>query len=188
MAAFDVDAALRWFRFDHKISLARRADDALPFLPVDGVGRQVLLFDTCVYIDQLQMRMPSDVTEAILLSEINHSSVAIQELSHSIGALDPRDGRTARAISGIAAMIRSMQPHRTFAPDTDTLGRAALLAGLICRLQGCAGDGRLRALQDCTLFLQARKLGLTVLTRNIRDFDILLQLIPSGRVLLYRSA
>jgi hypothetical protein len=29
-------------------------------------------------------------------------------------------------------------------------------------------------------------LGFTVLTANIVDFDILLQLLPAGRVLLYR--
>lgn len=43
-------------------------------------------------------------------------------------------------------------------------------------------------MQDCTLFLQAHKLGLTVLTANVADFDILLQLIPSARVLFYRRA
>jgi hypothetical protein len=37
------------------------------------------------------------------------------------------------------------------------------------------------------LFLQAQKLGLVVLTANIGDYDILLQLIPAGRALLYRQ-
>jgi len=41
-------------------------------------------------------------------------------------------------------------------------------------------------LGDCILFLQAQKLGLTVLTANVGDFDPLLQLLPSGRVLFYR--
>jgi hypothetical protein len=36
------------------------------------------------------------------------------------------------------------------------------------------------------LFLQAQKLGLTVLTANIGDFDVLLQLVRAGRVLFYR--
>lgn len=44
----------------------------------------------------------------------------------------------------------------------------------------------LRALQDCVLFLQAQKLGLVVLTANVGDYDILLQLIPSGRALFCR--
>jgi len=82
--------------------------------------------------------------------------------------------------------MAAMPDHRVFTPDTDILGRAALLAGMLCRLQGYSRDARLKALQDCTLFLQAHKLGLTVLTRNIAEFDCLMQLVPGGRVLLYR--
>ena len=37
------------------------------------------------------------------------------------------------------------------------------------------------------LFLQAQKLGLVVLTANVSDYDILLQLIPTGRALFYRQ-
>ncbi|MGO9483896.1 MAG: hypothetical protein ACLPX9_04845 [Rhodomicrobium sp.] len=44
----------------------------------------------------------------------------------------------------------------------------------------------MRALQDCVLFLQARKLGLSVLTANVSDYDILLQLVPERRALFYR--
>ena len=80
-----------------------------------------------------------------------------------------------------------MPVHRVFTPDVDVLGRAALLSGMLCRLQGYQRDARLRALHDCVLFLQAQKLGLTVLTANVSDFDYLLQLIPNGRVLFYRS-
>ena len=80
-----------------------------------------------------------------------------------------------------------MPSYRIFAPDTEVLGRAALLSGILCRLQGYEKNGKLRALQDCVLFLQAQKLGLVVLTANVSDYDILLQLIPAGRVLFYRS-
>jgi hypothetical protein len=79
-----------------------------------------------------------------------------------------------------------MPPHRIFAPDIDILRIAALLSGILCRLQGYEKDGRLRALGDCVLFLQAQKLGLVVLTANVSDYDILLQLIPAGRALFYR--
>ena len=71
-------------------------------------------------------------------------------------------------------------------PDADVLGRAALLSGIVCRLQGYATGRRFRAVQDCVLFLQAQKLGLSVLTANVADFDVLLQLLQRGRVLFYR--
>ena len=41
---------------------------------------------------------------------------------------------------------------------------------------------------DALIYLQARKLGCTVLTGNLKDFDCLNQLVPEGRVLLYRKA
>lgn len=119
--------------------------------------------------------------------QVNHSTVAIQELMHTVAVLDPSDARTAAGIEVIGKQIRAMPPHRIFAPDTEVLGRGALLSGILCRLQGYEKDGKLRALQESVLFLQAQKLGLVVLTANVGDYDILLQLIPAGRALFYRS-
>ena len=106
---------------------------------------------------------------------------------HTVGVLHPKHPCTKAAVRQIGMTIDAMQPHRTFAPDGDVLGMAALLSGMLCRLQGYQRDARLRALQDCVLFLQAIKLGFTVLTANVNDFDYLLQLIPTGRALFYRS-
>jgi hypothetical protein len=91
------------------------------------------------------------------------------------------NARTGSIIAEIRKQIRAMPSHRIFASDIGVLGRAALLSGILCRLQGCDKDGRLRALQDCVLFPQAQKLGLVVLTANVGDYDFLLQLIPTGR-------
>lgn len=187
MSGFDFRAALRWSRFDPQRTLSRRADDDLPFLAGPARAGPDLLLDTSVYIDGLQGRAPDTVADLLDLRQVNHSTVAIQELMHTVGVLDPRHPGTATAIAQIGMLIEAMPPHRVFAPDNDVLGRAGLLSGMLCRLQGYRDDARLRALQDCVLFLQALKAGLTVLTGNIRDFDCLLQLIPAGRVLMYRS-
>jgi hypothetical protein len=184
---FDFDAARRWARLDPQRTLARRGDDALPFVNAGRIGGQGLLLDTCVYIDQMQDRSPQVLDDLVAQRQVNHSTVAIQELMHTVGVLNPSDQRTAAAIDEIGKQIAAMPPHRIFAPDVEVLGRAALLSGILCRLQGYEKDGRLRALQDCVLFLQAQKLGLIALTANISDYDILLQLIPTGRALFYRS-
>jgi hypothetical protein len=89
------------------------------------------------------------------------------------------------AIAAMRSLILSMPPHRIFAPDADVLARAALLSGILCRVQSYAAGRKLRALQDCVLLLQAGKLGITVLTANIGGFDFLLQLRPAGRALFY---
>lgn len=147
-----------------------------------------MLLDTCVYIDQMQNRTPQILDDLIEARQTNHSTVALQELMHTVGVLDPRDPRTAGVIDAIRGQIGSIPSHRLFTPDADVLGRAALLAGILCRVQGYAGDNKLRLLQDCVLFLQAHKHGLAILTGNIGDFDLLLQLIPSGRALFYRKS
>jgi hypothetical protein len=90
-------------------------------------------------------------------------------------------------VEAVSGQIEAMPEHRVFAPDAEVLGRAALLAGILARLQGYARDAKLKAVQDCVLFLQAQKLGFAVLTANVAEFDLLLQLVPTGRVLFYRA-
>lgn len=166
--------------------LSRRADADLPFLtPTDLAGPGILL-DTCVYIDQLHGRLDAMVERLIEARHTHHPSVAVQELMHTVGVLDPAHPGTAAVIDAIRMLIESMPGHRIRVPDIDTLGRAAVLSGVLCRLQGYRNDDRRKALQDCVLFLQAVKDGFTVVTRNIKDFDYLLQLVPEGRVLMYR--
>ena len=186
MAEFDFDAARRWARLDPQKTLARRGDGELPFVNSGAIGGQGLLLDTCVYVDQMQDRSPQALDDLIAQRQVNHSTVAIQEMMHTIGALNPLDARTPGVVAEIGKQIKAMPPHRIFAPDIDALGRAALLSGILCRLQGYEKDGKLRALQDCVLFLQAQKLGLVALTANVGDYDILLQLMPAGRALFYR--
>ena len=187
MAGFDVAAARRWARLDPRRTLARRPDAALPFANDDELAGQPLLLDTCVYIDQMQGRAPALVEQLIDTRQVNHSTVAIQELMHTIGVLDPDDPRTAAVVEAVTGQIQAMPEHRLFTPDAEVLGRASLLAGILSRLQGYARDARLKALHDCVLFLQAQKLGFAVLTANLAEFDLLLQLVPAGRVLFYRA-
>lgn len=186
MAAFDFDAARRWARVDPQRTPTRRGDAQLPFVDAGRIGGQGLLLDACVYIDQMQDRSPEVLDDLIARRQVNHSSVAIQELMHTAGALKPSDRRTAGVIAAIGRQIGAMPPHRIFVPDLDVLGRAALLSGMLSRLRGYGKDGKLRALQDCILFLQGQKLELVVLTANVGDYDILLQLVPAGRALFYR--
>jgi hypothetical protein len=187
VAEFDFDAARRWARSDPHRTLTRRSYNELPFVDTSLIGGQGLLLDTCVYIDQMQDRSPQVLDDLIAQRQVNHSTVAIQELKHTVGVLEPSDKRTAGVIAEIRKQIGAMPSHRIFTPDAEVLGRAALLSGILCRLQRYQKDDKLRALQDCVLFLQAQKLGLVVLTANVGDYDILLQLIPAGRVLFYRQ-
>jgi predicted nucleic acid-binding protein len=188
LAGFDFDKALRWGRPERWRSMSRRLGDELPFVGSKAEAGNALLLDTSVYIDRMQGRAPTVVKELLKVRVANHSSIAIAELMHPVGRLDPTHPEMPNAIERIGAAIKLMPSHRLFEPDTDVTGRAAILAGVLARIQGYASDDRLRALHDCIMFLQALKHGFTVLTRNTKDYNLLLQMIPAGRVLLYHRA
>jgi hypothetical protein len=58
----------------------------------------------------------------------------------TMGVLNPEDGRSSAVVDVIRTLVLSMPAHRTFVPDADVLGRAALLSGMLCRLQSYAND------------------------------------------------
>ncbi|ORE97259.1 DNA-binding protein [Aurantimonas sp. 22II-16-19i] len=184
--AFDFGAAERVRRHDPGRTLSRRPDEELPYLGDEAVAGGGILLDTCVYIDQMKGSAPEVVERLVDIRIVNHSMVAIQELMFAIGALRRDDPRSAAAEAAIERLVRAMPAHRQFVPDADVLGRAAVYAGILGRTQGYTRDDRMRALHDCTLFLQAEKLGLALLTANAAEFDILLQIRPTGKVLFYR--
>ena len=69
------------------------------------MGRGLLL-DTCFYIDQTQDRSPQVLGDLIAHRQANHSTVAIQELMHAVGVLNPSDVRTDGVISEIGKQIK----------------------------------------------------------------------------------
>jgi hypothetical protein len=114
--------------------------------------------------------------------------VCLSELTHAFGRLSPTDPRTAGALKVIGQTIRDIPVHRLAAPDTDTCAAAGILAGILFRLGAYAAGAERKCLNDALIFLQGRKLGWPILTGNIVDFDFLNQLVPDGRILLYRRA
>jgi len=151
-----------------------------------SVGTELLL-DTCVYIDAIQDCIPAEVASLFAVRRLNHSGVALAELTHLLGRLDPKDGRTERAYNEISGVISDIRMHRLSAPSLQTLGEAGILAGLAARLAGVESRRRQALLNDAMLYLQAGEQGQTLLTRNIREFDWFDQLLPIGRVLFYRQ-
>ena len=62
---------------------------------------------------------------------------------------------------------------------------AGILAGLLARLQGYGKSEQRKALNDALIFLTAAKSGCIVLTRNLSDFDLLMQLDLRGQAIFY---
>jgi predicted nucleic acid-binding protein len=55
----------------------------------------------------------------------------------------------------------------------------------MARLQGYGNGERRKTLNDALIFLTAAKHGCSVLTRNVSDFDLLMQVDPNGQAIFY---
>jgi hypothetical protein len=148
------------------------------------VGLELLL-DTCVYIDLLQDRLPERVQHLLTIRHCNHSGIALAELTHLFGRLDPSDHRTASVLVEITGVISDIPEHRLRAPSIGALGEAGILAGIVARLSDVESGREQALLNDAAIYLQAVENAQMVLTRNTREFDYFDQLVPSNRALLY---
>jgi predicted nucleic acid-binding protein len=164
-------------------SLVHRADENLAWISDLPDYGPALLLDTCVYLDVLQGRSPDILDRLLTLRLCYHSSVCLAEMTHLFGRLDPADKRTDDVLQIVAETVDRIPPHRLVAPDIETWGEAGILAGELARRSGAGSN---QFLNDALVFLQARRLGAIVLTRNIRDFDGLRQIVPSIPVVFYR--
>ncbi len=164
--------------------LIRRGDPDLPLVGRPEPGPELLL-DTCVYLDVLRGKTPVDVDELLRLRIVNHSTVALAELTHLYGRLDPNQAGTRAVLSAISAVIDDVPAHRSTSPSARIFGEAGMLAGLVTRLSGRSTGSYI--LSDALLFLQAREMGCALLTANLSEFDLFDQVLPGSGLLLYRT-
>ena len=183
---FDRRASIRRIKPQRRtLPLVRRANADLPFLAGQSLVGRELLLDTCVYIDVLQGNTPLEVDRMLETRIVNHSTVALAELTHLIGALDPAHPGTAGALKPLGQTIDDIPPHRLTAPSIRACGEAGILAGVVTRLTGQRKS--IALLNDAMLFLQAAEMGCDLLTANVSDLDFFDQLLPGTGVLLYQA-
>jgi predicted nucleic acid-binding protein len=170
----------------HLHAFKPRAESELDFLGSGKYRPTKLLYDTTVYIDILQDRFPQHGDRILRATEAWHSPVTEAELAAACGMLDPAHTGTRQIVERIVKVIDRRSSYRIIVPDSDVWREAGILSGTLTRLQGYGKEQGRRVLNDALLFASARKFGCAVLTRNLRDFDFLQQLDPSGRILFYK--
>jgi predicted nucleic acid-binding protein len=144
-----------------------------------------MLLDSTFYIDLLQGRLPLELRPFTVGGRAWHSVVSLGELAFSLGKLDPRHPETKTVTQQLASVLDRAPPERTLAPQRADWREASIACGILARTQSHAAADQRRVLNDCLIFFSAFRQGCTVLTRNIADFDLLLQLMPQGKVVFY---
>ena len=185
----------------HTATLRYRPDAALPFDPAAAPALPLLL-DTTYYLDRSAGKVPAGI-RALIASRrhmVHNCGVVCAELAISIGLLDPADPRTAATTSAIQTHLDHMARDSTVAPSASAWTEAAVLAGILARTRGlarpkrtltadqaCCQQGRRRELLlDALLYVTAVEQDMLLISANVHHMDLLLQLHPTGNVLLYR--
>ncbi len=185
----DLPRLLRRLKPDKLTSpLTARADAELAFAEQQQTFGPPLLLDTCVYLHVLRGETPPAADRLIAGRTILHSAVAVAELSHRFGRRVPANERERAARGRLADVIEAMPARRIHAPGPAAWAEAGILAGLLQRMRTLPSDSARACLDDALLIVQARDHGAALLTANLRDFDILQQLVPAAQVVFYRAA
>lgn len=168
--------------------LPHRPDAELPFNPEKFDVGSALLPDSCFYIDALKGLVPPAVADLVKspARALLHSTICRAELLAGSAKLPVTDARTPASRARIKAMLDRMPSERVFQPSAAAWDEAGSLAGTLARTQGLMKGAHLTLVLDAAILLTAIERKAVVLTANIRDFDLLLQLRPDANVLLYR--
>ena len=170
----------RWTR-----TLPYRERSDLPFDAAAVPASVPVMLDTTVYIDAFKATLPANVAALIARNVVLHCATACAELAVSIGHLDPTHPDTTKHRRPLEEALQRMAPAHVVAPSSEAWTEAALVAGILARTQGYPKESRRALINDALLFFSAVEAKATLISRNIRHMDLLLQIRPDAKVLLY---
>jgi predicted nucleic acid-binding protein len=144
------------------------------------------MLDTTVYLDASKAPgLPDAIVALISRHVVLHCAIACAELAVSTGHLDPAHPRTAGNRAPLIDILSRMAPSRIVAPSADAWTEAAIITGILARIQAYPRENRRALLNDALLLLTAIETGAALISRNIRHMDLLLRFKPDAPVLLY---
>jgi predicted nucleic acid-binding protein len=185
-STFDLETPLRRVKPSKRREPLRRRD-GVHFVPDDVVPADVgpVLLDTCVYLDGGKNKLSPGAQRVVAGSLLFHCSVCIGEMAYAFGRLDPAHPDTPAALDFMSETLSRVRIYRTVAPNRDAYVEAGIITGTLVRTQNLGAPERRKLMHDVLIFLTARQIGYPVLTANAKDFDLIQQLAPDGKVIYY---
>lgn len=143
-----------------------------------------LLLDTGIYIFAAAGTLSHQHKDKFAAVVQHHCTVCLGEITVGLANRDVSAATWPSERKYWAELFNRLPRNRTHSPDAETWSAAGILAGTLARLQRFQPHQRKDVLNDALIYLTALKHGLAVLTDNRRDFDLLQQLVPSGKFYL----
>jgi predicted nucleic acid-binding protein len=184
MPSLTIDAAAiaRRIKPDKQVTQlkTRPLDTLVSAADIAGTGRARLLLDTNVYIHEAGGKLPADAQAVLDQCVSFHSSVCVAELTAGVANADPAHAGWVARRDHYFELIRTIKEHRLLIPDHEIWAEAGLIAGTLSRVQGFQPHQRKLCLNDALIYLSAAKEGVSVLTANRDEFDLIQQLAGRG--------
>lgn len=152
---------------------------------IAGTGRARLLLDTCVYIHEAGGKLSVEAQALVDDCISFHSAVCVAELTTGVANADPTRSGWAAKRDHYFALIRTIPEHRLLLADEEVWSEAGLIAGTLARTQDYQRHQRKECLNDALIYLSAAKAGLSVLTSNRGEFDLIQQIAGRGSFVYY---
>ena len=107
------------------------------------------------------------------------------EIATSVANADPAHEKRRDTRAACAEMLGTIPSTRLRTPDEYGWCEAGLVPGILARTQGLPRDQQTEVLNDALILLSAARSGPTVLTNDRDHDDLLQQLCPEARFVLY---
>jgi hypothetical protein len=182
---FDLDRTIRALKPEKRTApLAYRSAAGL-VAASDLATKRPILPDATVYVHAGQGRLPVGIAGMLRQWPLLHCSVALGEIAHGIGRLDPAHTMTPGRRGYLEGVLRQVPQHRIVSPDDDVHVAAGIVTGVLARLLGLPKGGHRLKVNDVLILLTARKFGAALVTANVGDLDVAQQLRPDADVIYY---
>lgn len=187
VAEFHFPTVLKRVKYGKRpVELFTSPDSALAFVEHVDVVPMPLMLDTCAVLDIFRKKGPTQLRDLVGIATLQHSCVVLGELARPFGVLSPSHPETARNLKPIREFLDEIRPYRVIDLDAELLSIASIRAGVLARHLGLSKEFHAKCVNDAIIAAQAAKFGVSLVTANRRDFDLLAQLDPNLRVLFYR--
>jgi len=174
---------LRRYKPDkHRTQLRPRPRDKLVGVADIGLsGRPLLVPDTNIYIMSAAGTLPEEARLLVERSLLFHCSVCLAELATGVANFDPSSSGWRTVRDHYAALFDAVPGSRLLTPDHQLWIEAGVIAGTLARTQNFQKHQRKECLNDALIYLTAAKAGLSVLTANRDEFDLIQQIVAGGQ-------
>lgn len=151
---------------------------------LDPNAKTALMLDTNVIILGMKRgKLTTDVKTLLATAESVASTVVIGELNQGAANLDPTHPDTPATRAPMDAAIAELSKLPIITPNHEDWLTGMVMLSTLGRCFNLNKEARGMWLRDALIYVTARRVGATLVTADLLEFDLFQQILPGGLVL-----